>query len=163
MNLRALAVVIVLAVLALFAMLNWVAFTTPTSLTLGFTEVSAPLGLVMLVATGVVSGVFLFYILLQQGAVLLDARRTAKELKDQRELADQAEASRFTGMQTYLEAELRRLEAQRATAHRAFGARIDTLEQGLQDKLDESARTVAAYLGEIEDKLDRVLTPPSRS
>lgn len=160
MNLRALVVVFALALLALFAMLNWVAFTAPTPLTLGFADVSAPLGLVMLVVTGVVSGVFLVYILFQQAAMILEARRTAKELKGHRELADKAEASRFTEMRTYLEGEMRRIEAQAAAANREFGARIETMEQGLQDKLAESTRTTVAYLGEIEDKLDRVLPPP---
>jgi uncharacterized integral membrane protein len=160
MNLRALAVVVALALLALFAMLNWAAFTTPTTLTLGVTDVSAPLGLIMLVVTGIVSGVFLVYILVQQAGVILEARRTAKELKGHRELADKAEASRFTELRAYLEGEMSRIEAQGAAAHREFGARIEKLDQGLQDKLAESARTVAAYLGEIEDKLDRVLPPP---
>lgn len=160
MNLRALAVVVALALLALFAMLNWAAFTAPTLLTLGFVDVSAPLGLIMLVVTGVVSGVFLVYILFQQAAMILEARRTAKELKGHRELADKAEASRFTEMRTYLEGEMRRIEAQAAAANREFGARVETMEQGLQDKLAESTRTMVAYLGEIEDKLDRVLPPP---
>jgi len=160
MNLSALAAVVALALLALFAMLNWVAFTAPTDLTLGFVDVSAPLGLIMLVVTGVVSGVFLVYILFQQAAMILEARRTAKELKGHRELADKAEASRFTEMRTYLEGEVRRIEAQAATANREFGVRIETMEQGLQDNLAESTRTTLAYLGEIEDKLDRVLPPP---
>lgn len=160
MNLRALAVIVALALLALFAMLNWVAFTTPTTLSLGYTDVSAPLGLVMLVVAGVISGVFLVYIVYQQAGVILEARRTARELKGHRELADKAEASRFSDMRTYLEAEMRRIEAQAAAANREFGARIDKLDQGLHDKLAESTRTTAAHLGEIEDKLDRVLSPP---
>ena len=162
MNFRALAVVVVLALLALFAILNWVAFTTPTTLTLGFADVSAPLGLIMLVVTGALSGLFLLYILFQQAGVILEARRYAKELKAHRELADKAEASRFTEMRAYLETELRRIEAQGAAADREFVARMDGLEQALQERLAESTRTMQAYLGEIEDKLDRVLPPPSR-
>ncbi|MDP1650978.1 MAG: LapA family protein [Rubrivivax sp.] len=160
MNFRALAVFLALALLALFAMLNWVAFTAPTTLTLGFADVSAPLGLIMLIITGVVSGLFLVYILFQQAGVILEARRYAKELKGHRELADKAEASRFTEMRTYLDGEMRRIEVQGAAANREFAARIEKLEQGLQDKLAESTRTMQAGLGEIEDKLDRVLPPP---
>lgn len=160
MHFRTVALAVLLALLALFAMLNWAAFMAPTALTLGFADVNAPLGLVMLVATGVVSAAFLLYILFQQGAMLLEARRTATELKDQRALADQAEASRFTELRTYLEAELRKLEAQGSTAQQALLAGTETLAQGLQHKLDESSRSVAAHLGEIEDKLDRVLAGP---
>lgn len=160
MNARALALVSALALLALFATLNWATFTAPTTLTLGFTDVQAPLGLLMLIVTAVLCGLFVVYILFQQAGFILDARRYAKELKANRELADTAEASRFTDLRTFLEGELRRIEAQSAASNRELGARMAQLEQGLQDKLAESTRTLSAYVGEVEDKLDRVLPPP---
>ena len=160
MNARALALVSALALLALFATLNWATFTAPTTLTLGFTDVQAPLGLLMLIVTAVLCGLFVVYILFQQAGFILDARRYAKELKANRELADTAEASRFTDLRTFLEGELRRIEAQSAASTRELGARMAQLELGLQDKLAESTRTLSAYVGEVEDKLDRVLPPP---
>jgi hypothetical protein len=39
MNLRSLLISLELALLAVFAVLNWAAFTAPTRLSLGFTEV----------------------------------------------------------------------------------------------------------------------------
>ena len=125
MTYRALIVIAALAALALFAFLNWSVFNAPTVLNLGFAEVNAPLGLIMLIVTGVVSALFLVYIVLQQAGVILETRRYAKELKGHRELADSAEASRFTELRTYLEAELRRIEAQGAAAQRENGARIE--------------------------------------
>jgi uncharacterized integral membrane protein len=80
MNLHALTAGLVLALSALFAALNWAAFTAPTALTLGFADVNAPLGFIMLVLTALVSGLFLAYIVLQQAGVILDARRYAKDL-----------------------------------------------------------------------------------
>src|SRR5574337_747248 len=103
MNLRTLLIALTLAALAVFALLNWAAFTAPTALTLGFADVQAPLGLIMLVATGLVSALFLVYIVLQQAGVILEARRYAKELKAHRELADTAEASRFTELRSFLD------------------------------------------------------------
>ncbi len=163
MNLRSLLVAAALALLAAFALLNWTAFTAPTTLSLAFTNVQAPLGLIMLVITGFFSGLFLVYILFQQAGVILEARRYAKELKTHRELADKAEASRFTEMRAFLEAELRRLEAQRAAETRELGARIEASERQLCEKLGESTRTLTAYVGEVEDKLDRLLGPPAGS
>ncbi len=162
MKLPTLFISITLVLLALFAWLNWPAFTTLTPLTLGFVDVSAPLGLLMLGATAVVSVLFLAYILFLQAGALLEARRTAKDLHSHRELADKAEASRFTELRAFLDLELRKLEAQGAAAQRELSVRTEQLEQRLQADLSESTRTVAAYLGEIEDKLDRVL-PPSRN
>jgi uncharacterized integral membrane protein len=159
MNLRNLLVALALALLAAFTLLNWTAFTAPTTLSLAFGEVQAPLGLIMLVVTGLFSGLFLVYIVFQQAGVILEARRYAKELKSHRELADKAEASRFTEMRGFLEAELRRLEAQRAAETRELGARIEAAERKVTAMSAESTRILSAYVGEIEDKLDRLLGP----
>lgn len=160
MTYRSLFIVLALAALALFAVLNWAAFIAPTTLYLGFAEVHAPLGLIMLIATGVVAALFLLYIVFQQAGVIMETRRYAKELKSHRDLADSAEASRFTELRGYLQTELRSIEAMHAAAQRETGARIDKLEQLLQDSQAEAARSLSAYLGEIEDKLDRVLGTP---
>jgi uncharacterized integral membrane protein len=161
MNLRAfaLALALVYGLLAGLAMLNWSAFTAPSALSLGFAEISAPLGMVMLVFNAVISGLFVVYIVFQQAGFILEARRFAKEIKAERELGDKAEASRITELRTLLEGELRRIEAQRTASNLEYGARIEQAERGLQNKLEEATRTVSALLGEIEDKLDRVLVP----
>jgi hypothetical protein len=96
----------------------------------------------------------------QQAGVIAEARRYAKELKAQRELADTAEASRFTELRTFLEGELRRIEAQAAAGTREVSGRIERLETQLQDRVAESTRTLTAYVGEVEDKIDRAIPPP---
>lgn len=161
MNIRAFSLTLILAcvLLAAFATLNWAAIASPSTLSLGFTEVSAPLGMVMLIFTAVISGLFVIYIVLLQAGVILEARRLTKEIKEQRALADTAEASRFTELRTVLAGELRKLEAQGAASNREFGARIEQSERGMQDKLAEATGTLSACLGEIEDKLDRALVP----
>ena len=160
MTYRSLFIILALAALGVFAALNWPAFITPTTLSLGFAEVHAPLGLIMLIATGVVAALFLLYIVFQQAGAIMETRRFAKELKSQRDLADSAESSRFTELRSFLQTELQRIEAQNAAAQRETGARIDRLEQGLAEKQAEAGRSLSAYLGEIEDKLDRVLGVP---
>ncbi len=159
MNLRTLSIAVALALLGVFTLLNWSAFLAPTTLSLGVAEVQAPLGLIMLGVTGVVSGLFLVYILVQQASVIMESRRTAKELKSHRELADKAEASRFTEMRAFLEGELRKLEAQSAATTRELGERIGLMDRGLHEQLAETTRTLSAYVGEVEDKLDRALPP----
>jgi uncharacterized integral membrane protein len=157
MNLRTLSLALALVLIAAFAFLNWSAISTPGDLSLGFVTLQAPLGLVMLAMTVLVSALFLIYIAYQQAGVILEARRYAKELKSHRELADQAEASRFTALQTYLADELRRLDAQRASESDRMTALVAQLERRIADKLDESTRSFSAVVGEIEDKLDRAL------
>ena len=43
MNLRSALLILALLAIGLFALLNWTAFTTPTTLSVGFAEVQAPL------------------------------------------------------------------------------------------------------------------------
>jgi uncharacterized integral membrane protein len=110
MKIRTLALLIALFLLGLFCALNWQALSAPSALSLGLVQVQAPLGLILLGATVVISGLFLFYIVAQQAHLLMESRRFTKELQAQRQLADQAEASRFTELQTRLEALVTRLE-----------------------------------------------------
>ena len=157
MNLRSLLLILALVALAAFALANWNAFMAPTTLSLIFADVQAPLGLIMLVVTGLMTALFLGYIVFQQAGVILEARRYAKELKSHRELADKAEASRFTELRAYLEAELRRLDGHVSGTRDELQARTDRLEQALAAKLAETTNTLSAYVGEVEEKLDRVL------
>lgn len=161
MKIRALALALALILLVLFTFLNWSAFNSPATLSLGFAEINAPLGLIMLAFTALICCLFFVYIALQQAGVIMEARRYAKELKTQRELADNAEASRFTELRSYLELELRRIETANAASTQALDSRLDLLETRNQNALAESARSLSAHLGEIEDKLDRVLPPIS--
>lgn len=137
---KTLLIWLTLLLLAVFVGLNWSAFVTPTSLSLGVTEVQAPLGLVMLSVTLLLSALFVAYVLVLQATVILETRRSAKDLHLQRELADKAEASR-----------VRQLEE-----------RINRLELALKSDQDEAIRVLSAYLGEIEDKLDRALGSPAQ-
>ncbi len=137
MYLSALLLIIVLLLLAGLAVMNWPVFVTPTAMWLGFAEFQVPLGLLLLAVIGLVCGLFLVIILLQQAGVILETRRTSKELKAQRELADKAEVSRFTELRAFIEAEMKRLA-----------------QHG-----EEQTRSLTAYVGEVEDKLDRMLPP----
>jgi uncharacterized integral membrane protein len=110
MPLRTVVLLIVLAAVAVFAALNWSAFMAPTTLSLGIAQVQAPLGLIMLALMAILTALFLTYLVYVQTTVLLESRRHAKELQAQRVLADQAEASRFTELRTYLETRLTELE-----------------------------------------------------
>jgi uncharacterized integral membrane protein len=125
MPLRTVVLLIVFAAVVLFAALNWGAFLAPTTLSLGVAQVQAPLGLIMLGMVAVLGALFLAYVAYLQSSVLLETRRHAKELQAQRELADQAEASRFTELRTYLETRLTEME-------NSLGAQIAEM----RDRLD---------------------------
>lgn len=160
MKFRTVLVFLMLLAVAVFALANWTAFTAPTALSLGVFEFQAPLGLVMLVVTGMVGAVLLVYIVLQQAGVIMEARRYAKELSAHRELADKAEASRFTELRAVLESELKNQEQRVSDSHAGLLARMDQLEKDMRLQVEQSGNTLAAYIGELEDRLEkRALRP----
>ena len=132
---RALIFFVVLVLVGLFAAINWEVFTALTPLSLGFTTVQAPLGLIMLGMIGFLCVLFTVWVIVLQAGSLRDARRQTKELQAQRDLADRAEASRFTEL------------------------RADLLA-----RIDQSANATAAHIAQLEDRLerDRLLSPPAR-
>ena len=81
MYLRTLVILTVLGLIAIFSALNWSAFIAPTVLSLGFTSVEAPLGLILLGIVALLTFLFLVYITYLQSAVLLEGRRHARELR----------------------------------------------------------------------------------
>lgn len=154
MSLRSILIVVVLLLLVLFAAVNWSAFNTPTRLSLVVTDIEAPLGLVMLFVTALLSVLFLVYIVYLQTSVLLDSRRNARELQTQRDLADRAEASRFSELRAYLERELDVLRMAAQASSESVIDRVALAERTLRDELEQSANTLSAYIGELEERLD---------
>lgn len=158
MKISTLFLVLALAVAAVLAALNWSAFNQATTLSLGFTNVTAPLGLIMLGLLVAVSVLFLAYLVTLQTSVLLETRRHARELKAHRALADQAEASRFTELRSFIESELQVRGTQEAEMHSTLLARMDRLDESVRGSLLDANNTVAAYMGELENRLEHL--PP---
>jgi uncharacterized integral membrane protein len=153
--LRTLLIVLVLGVVVIFALLNWSVFTAPTTLSIGFTTVEAPLGLILLGAIGALTLLFLIYLVYLQASALMESRQYSRELKNQRELADRAEESRFTELRSSLETELRRIADQMADSNTAMNTRLDGLAHDLRSAIEQSTNSLSAYIGEIEDRLER--------
>lgn len=147
MNLRSLLLILSVAAIAALAILNWGVLTTPGTVSLGFGTIEAPLGVMMLALTILLAVFFVAYVLMLQGTVLLDTRRHTKEMQVQRELADKAEASRFTEMKAFL-------QTQSEQSHAALMERIETLESRLLARSNESDNSTAAYWGQLENQLD---------
>jgi hypothetical protein len=150
-----LLLLVVLTGIVVFAGVNWGVITAPTTVSLLVTDIQAPLGLIMFGLTVLVTVLFLIFAAYLQTTVLLDARRHSRELQAQRELADKAEASRFTDLRIYLDTELRKLGEQMAESRVGVTARIDLAQQDLRTTIEESGNSLAAHIGELEDRLDR--------
>jgi uncharacterized integral membrane protein len=165
MKLRAVVLVVLAALLTAFMFANWAAITAPTQVSLIVAQVQAPLGLILLLCLVVVVVVFLFLMVFQQAGVILETRRYAKELAAQRTLADQAEASRFTELRKHLDGRLDRLDPQGGSPEESLIERIDRLEVALRTHIEHTGNSLAAHLGEVDDRVERLLggRPPRHS
>jgi uncharacterized integral membrane protein len=155
MKLRTVLLTLVLLAIVLFAALNWTVFTAPATLSLLVATVEAPLGVIMLGLLVLLSGVFMIFAAYLQTSTLLEARQQTRALEAQRKLADQAEGSRITELQNLLNSALLKLEQQSLESRQVNSARIDQLEQNLRSALAQEGTTLSAYIGQLEDKLDR--------
>ncbi len=158
---RTLGLLLVLLLIGLFALLNWPAFAALTPLSLGFMTVQAPLGVIMLGAVVFLSLLFTVWAISMQASALSETRRQTRELQSQRELADKAEASRFTELRQYVAGEMLSVSQAAAQSQQALFARLDRIESESRRAIEETGNSLAAALGEIEDRLERQNPQPA--
>ena len=139
MKIRSLLLVLFLALVLAFVALNLDQILQPTSLNLGLVTIQAPLGLAMLGLLALALLVFAVALVYLQTTHLMELRRAMKEVAEQRGLADQAEASRFTTLQQTMQSEF----------------------QAVKLVIEQTGNGLAASLGELEDRLERQQKPPS--
>jgi len=152
---RTILLLVIALVIAALAALNWGTLAAPAAVSFGVAVVEAPLGLIMLGLTVLLAVFFVAYVVYLQGSVLVETRRHTKELQVQRELADNAEASRFTELRTFLDARLQQAELDARLGREAFHERIAALENRLAARVEQSDNSTAAYMGQLQDRLER--------
>ena len=155
MRAKTIFLVLFIAVVAAFVALNVGEFTRTSVLSLGFTSVQAPLGLVMLALLAAVAVIFLGVMIYLQSSNLLETRNYARELSTQRELADKAEASRFTELRHYLEAQAASQQRREQAAEQVLSERFAAQNRVLIARVEQSDNTLAAHLGQLEDQIER--------
>lgn len=155
MKIQSFALLLILSLIAVFAALNWDVFLVPADLSLGVAVVQMPLGVVMLCLLVLMTVLFLVFAAYIQTSALLEFRRYAKELQVQRELAEKSEASRFTELRNQLETEMLKLSNLNAESRSVVLARVDQVGNDLRTSIENSGNTLAAYIGEVDDRLGR--------
>jgi len=97
------------ALIVLFAGLNWTAMGTDTALNLAVMQVQAPIGLILLGLTALFVALFFIATLYSRISNLMETRRLHKEVRTAQDMADKAEASRLEGLQHSMLTEFRML------------------------------------------------------
>lgn len=166
MHARTIFLIIAILVVAAFSALNVDEFTRTSVLNLGFTTTQMPLGLVMLLLLAITVVVFLACTFYMQSTNLLETRKYARELSTQRELADKAEASRFTELRTHLDAQTSATMSREAANGAILAELLNRTHAALLQRMEQSDGATAAYIGQLVDHVDRNnvhIAPPTRS
>jgi uncharacterized integral membrane protein len=100
---------LVTALVAALAFLNWSTLMAPAPLDLVIAQIQAPLGVVMLGVAGLLAALFFVAYLSNQIGSLLETRRLLKEIQRVQALADKSEASRIESLQQMMGTEFRQL------------------------------------------------------
>ena len=149
MRTRLTLLLIAIAAMTGFALLNWSELVRPVQLSWGWRVGEAPLGLILL-AVLVLSWVgFLIGSAYLETRYQLASHRSSKVLEAQRTLADKAEASRFTELRTYLESQA----AVAVQREAALAARLENMvrtEHGeVVAHIDRLSAKLALYSGDM--------------
>ncbi len=142
MRFRTLSVLIVLIAIAGFLWLNWPAITAVAKFNLVVSTIEAPVGLVMLAIIAVIIATFTVYIAVSQGAMLLEARRSSRELQAQRAVAESAETSRYLELRELIQAEFARL-----------GERLTAVQEEMRQEIQNGGNSIVATIAELDDRL----------
>ena len=137
MRLKSLLILVAAGLTGLFVVLNLKVFAAPAKLNLVLTQVEVPVGVIMLMLFAVALVVIWILVSGWQGTLLAEFRRQAKELEAQRQLAESAEASRFTELGTLIREEVAKLRTE----------------------LQDTEHSIAATLGEMDDRLRKRVDP----
>ena len=159
MRFRTLLLIAVILLIAAFVALNFEAILQPTRLNLGLSEIQAPLGLVMLGMLVAVLVVFLLALVFFQTSHLVEVRRITREAAEQRNLADKAEASRFTELREFLRVELESAAARDLELSEIQLQHLDGVRTALTQTIEQTGNGLGATVGELEDRFVRRFPP----
>jgi hypothetical protein len=104
----------------------------------------------MLVLMGIVLTVFLVSSAIQESRYLLDHRRHARALHAQRELAEKAEASRFTDLRQHLDTHLRETRHRESLMATEFEKRLLQSHNELRAQVERMHQMIAARLDAVD-------------
>lgn len=153
---RARFILLVLAILAVagFAAQNWSEITRSSPLNFGIVQSEASMGLILLGLLGLTLVLFLISAITSRTQNLIEARQHARQMHAQRELADKAEASRFTDLRQLLETHLRESRQRDTIQHTEFEKALTQHQKDTRTQIEHLSSVLATRMGEMETRIE---------
>lgn len=146
-------ILVTLSLLTIFVLSNWSILTTSTPLTFITFQFEGQLGIILFGITLALVLLAFLYALSLRTTMLLESRRYVQELEAQRRLAENAEASRINELSSQIREEFVQLH----NGIKEVETRMSLQEESLKKSLGETENSLSAFIGEMDDKIDRAL------
>ena len=155
MRVRSVMLLVFACLAAAFIALNGGELARPVALNFGVMQTQGPLGLVMLGLLLAACVLFAVYAVAAQATALLEMRQHNKEMKAQKDLADAVETSRFTELRGMIERIEADSQGRSLQTQQLLQQQLGQIKLDLSLAIEHSGNTLAAYMGELEDRLER--------
>lgn len=153
MRARLAFIVVAIVIAGALAVQNWPEFTRSAPLGLGPFNIDMPLGLLLLGLLALALAAFLISAATQESRHLFEHRRHARVLNQQRDLAEKAEASRFTDLRQALDNHLRETRQRDTEMATDIEKRMMVSHRELRAQIEQMHHMMATRLAELESRL----------
>lgn len=157
MHLRTVFLLLLFILCSIFLIVNWEGVMANVTVNLLWTEIQAPLGLILLLGPGLLILICLVYGFVQQAGLSMELRRVNKQLQQARDLAQKAELSRFTELKSEMQKQITELQNQSASRHSSLMAAINGVQAAVDESGQETVNSLSASVGEVEDRLSQLV------
>lgn len=115
MKIRTLGMLLIVIVMTVFLIINWGTLSQVTTVNLVYTEMEAPLGIIVVAAFAAVVVLLMAYTVWQQASVMMELRAAYKEARTARQMAENADKSRIAEIRADFKERMEKMEALLAT------------------------------------------------
>ena len=136
---------LILVLLAVFLIINWSALSQETTVNLVYTEITAPLGIIVVVAFAAIIALLMIYTIWQQASVVMEIRQAHKEARIARQAAEDADKSRITELGKDMRARMDQLKEEQTAQRNAVSERLLDIDKKVSNVLP-------ATEGEVKDE-----------
>lgn len=144
-KLRTLGMMLILVLLAVFLIINWSALSQETTVNLVYTEITAPLGIIVVVAFAAIIALLMIYTIWQQASVVMEIRQAHKEARIARQAAEDADKSRITELGKDMRARMDQLET-------LMVAKTEELNKFMKERGDQQDRELALLRDQLKEE-----------
>ena len=157
MHLRSVFLLLIFVLCSVFLVVNWEGVMADVSVNLLYTQIQAPLGLILLLGPGLLILVCLIWGFIQQAMLSMELRKVHKQLSQAQDLAQKAELSRYMELKSEMQKQILDLQNQSASRHSSLMAAVNGLQSAIDESAQETVNSLSASVGEVEDRLSQLV------